>query len=92
MLRGHEGEWLSGFAEGVGHCTSMKAEIKTVYKGPQLAKSMTISKLWVQLDSLMVVGMLRGSLAWTMEHEPLLRRCANLVQSHGWEAVITHCY
>jgi len=40
----------------------------------------------------MVVGMLRVSLAWTREHEPLLRRCASLVKFPGWEVRITHCY
>jgi len=88
VLRGYRGEWLRSFAEGMGHCTLMKAEIKAVYKGLQLTNSMNIPKLGVQLDAQIVAG----SSAWTMERAPLLRRCTNLSKSYAWEIRVTHYY
>ena len=73
-------------------CTSMKAELKALYRGLQLAKSMNIEKLWVQLDSLVVVSMLNGNNSWSREHEPLMDRCKKLIQSQDWEIKISHCY
>lgn len=70
-----------------------KGRNKVVYKGLQLAKGMDIPKLWVQLlDSRLVVDMLSGKVAWSMEHVPLLRRCMKLIQAYEWETKITHCY
>jgi len=42
VLRGSRGEWLTGFAQGLRHCTSMKAEIKAVPEGLQLAKDIHV--------------------------------------------------
>jgi len=92
IIRGCRGEWLGGFAERMGVCTSMKAKIKAVYRGLQLAKSMNIRNLWVKLDSQIVVGMLNGGFPWSKEHEPLLNSCKKLIQSQDWVVKISHCY
>ena len=61
ILWGHRGEWLCGFTEGMGGCTSMKAQLKAVHRGLQLAKNMNVGKLGGQLESQPVVGILTAS-------------------------------
>jgi len=70
----------------------MKAEIKAVYRGFQLAKNMNVRNLWVQLDSLTMVGMLKGDIPWSKEHETLLSICKKFIQSQDWIVKISHCY
>ena len=53
---------------------------------------MNIGKLWVQLDSLVVVDILKGNNPWSKEHEPLPNRCKKLIQSQDWEIKISCCY
>lgn len=58
VLRGSRGEWQWGFAEHAGCCSSMKAELKAVLRGLTIARQRSISKLWVQSDSVVLVGLL----------------------------------
>lgn len=68
VLRGHQhqGDWQCSLGEEMGYYTSMKAELKAVCRGLHLAKSMNIPKIWIQLDSLLVFGTLKGSITWSM--------------------------
>jgi len=83
---------LCGFSEGMGVCSSLKVEIKAIHRGLRLVKSMKIPKLGVQLDSLVVAGMLRDATTWNVEHEPLLCSYVNLIHSGGWEVKVTYYY
>jgi len=71
VLRGDRGEWLCGFGESMGVCTSMKAEIKAVLRGLRITRSLAITRLWVQVDSLSLVGLLKGDSQACAEHAPI---------------------
>ena len=92
VIRGDRGNWIVGFSEHLGHCSSMKAEIRAVFRGLQLAKEENLHKVWIRTDSLVVVGMLTNKMQWHPEHHFLLQQCVRLMQQADWEVTITHCY
>jgi len=51
VIRGDKGEWVHGFSENLGFCTSVKAELRAVLRGLTLANDVRVQKLWVQMDS-----------------------------------------
>ena len=62
VLCGHKGEWLMGFTKNLGICSSMKAKIRAVLREFKIVKEQGISKLWIQLDSKVLVEMLQESM------------------------------
>ena len=92
MIRGERGEWIAGFSENLGHCSSMKAEIRAILRGLRLAEEANFRKVWVRTDSLVVVGMLTNHMQWHPEHQFLLQQCYNLMGKESWEVKISHCY
>ena len=62
-LRNCEGEWLGGFARGVGFTTSCVAEVWTLRDRLNFASSLGIENLIVELDALAIVHLLRNSAA-----------------------------
>ncbi|MCH98804.1 ribonuclease H protein, partial [Trifolium medium] len=44
IIRGNQGEWLGGFAKGVGECSAFIAELWGVFEGLSLAKRMGFRK------------------------------------------------
>ena len=75
VIRGDLGEWICGFEESMGICSSMKDEIKALLRGLKLAIQMNIDQLWVQIDSATLVGLLKGDITLPAEHKPLLHQC-----------------
>ncbi|KAJ8431324.1 hypothetical protein Cgig2_013540 [Carnegiea gigantea] len=92
VLRDEKGGWRGGFSENLGSCSAMKAEICVVLCGLRLAQRLKIRKLWVQLDSMMVVGMFQENISWCPEHVGLLHQCKALLKDNTWDIHISHCY
>ena len=44
VIRGHRGEWICGFVENMGICTSTKAKLKAVLRGLLIAKEKITDK------------------------------------------------
>jgi hypothetical protein len=55
VIRGNQGEWLGGFAKGVGNCSAFMAELWGVFEGLALAKRMGLRKIELHIDSAVVV-------------------------------------
>jgi len=87
-----EGEWIGGFRENLEFCTSFKAELNAILHGLRLARNLQIQRLWIQVDSIMVVEMLKGNTIWCSHHEPILRQCRAMVSYSGWKVKIPHSY
>jgi len=92
VLRDDKGDWKWGFTMNMGHCSSMKAELKAVLKGLQVAKERGVQKLWIKSDSCVLVGMLRGELKTHPAYGVVIKQCKDLLRAEGWETKITHCY
>ena len=84
VLRGYKGKWIYGFGESMGTCTAMEAESKAVLRGLRIAKNLDIKRLWVQVDSSTLVGLLKGDSKLCAEHAFILRQCKDLIYHEGW--------
>ena len=92
VLRDAKGEWLAGFSEHLGHCSSVKAELRAVWRGLSLAKEMQAQRVWLQTDSNVVVSMLAGHTHRHPEHRAIFQKCTRLMEWTGWEVKCTHCF
>ncbi|KAL0001955.1 hypothetical protein SO802_015736 [Lithocarpus litseifolius] len=81
-----EGKWLGGFVRGVGFITSSVAELWALRDGLNLASSLGIENLIVELDALAIVCLLRNSTA-NLALEPLLSDCRNLLRTFPWTRI-----
>ena len=80
LLHNSEGSWLKGFARGVGCTTSCVAELWALRDGLNLASSLGIESLIIQLNALAIVHLLNNSVA-NLALEPLLSDCRNLLRT-----------
>lgn len=92
IFRGTRGEWLYGFAENMGCCTSVKAELKAVFQGLRIACDRGIKKLWVQSNSIVTMGILKDNMVTNSEHAILAGLCKRLISLQDWEVLISHYF
>jgi len=92
VLRDGTGAWIIGFSEHLGHCSAIKAEIRDVLRGLKIAKEECTHKLWLQVDSMVVVSMLTTSTKGNPEYNNLIHQCKALLDWGGWEVKISHCF
>jgi len=62
------------------------------FQGLLLAKEKGSKKLIVQIDLIIVVGTLKGSMTCNARHHGIVQRWNDLLQSLDWEVRVTHCY
>jgi len=79
VVRGSRGEWIRGFSENLGICISAKAELRAVLRGLRMTRALGLSKVWLQADSMVIVGLLRGEGVWNQIHRPLILQCKELI-------------
>ena len=92
VLRGDKGEWICDFRKSMGNCSAMKSEIKAILRGLWIAKDKDIKRVWVQVDSSTLVGLLKDDSTYCAEHASIIRQCRDLIHQEGWEVRISHCY
>lgn len=70
VIRDNRGKLKLGFFEYFGHLTSLEAETCTLLSGLQHAVTLDVCFLWVELDSLLLVNMLKGFVAvpWRLHY------------------------
>ena len=71
MIRGQEGEWITGFARPLERTNSCMVELWALRDGLLLAKELGINNLIVELDALSVVLLMKNSTC-NLLMEPLL--------------------
>ncbi|KAJ8422844.1 hypothetical protein Cgig2_033483 [Carnegiea gigantea] len=76
----------------MGVCPSIRAELRAVLHNLLVAKDNDFKKLEVKVDSMLVVGMLKGSLRCNARHYAIIHRCKGLLESPNWEVTVSHCY
>jgi ribonuclease HI len=91
IIRGNQGEWLGGFAKGVGDCSAFVAELWGVFEGLSLAKRMGFRKIELHIDSVAVVHVIsarntNNKSAWSLQ-----LNIRKLLES-DWEVQITYVY
>jgi len=65
----------SRICENYGVCSSIEAELKAAFIGLRMARQLDCKKVWLQMDSNVLVGMLRGQGNWSPILKPLLLKC-----------------
>ncbi|KAJ8436883.1 hypothetical protein Cgig2_004378 [Carnegiea gigantea] len=79
VLRGDHGEWIKGFTENFEKCTSVKVELRATLRGLKMVRDLGVKKIWLRVDSMIMVGMLRGNGSWNPVHKPLMTQCKQLI-------------
>ena len=92
VLRDGKGEWIVGFSEYVGCCSTVKAELRVVLRGLKIAREMCIRKLWIRIDSKTVITWLTSNTPGLPEYYSLIQQCQQLLSWAGWEVHISHCF
>ena len=80
VIRGHDREWLTGYARPLGQTNSCMAELWALRDGLMLAKELGLNNLIIELDALSVVLLMNNSTS-NMLMEPLLTDCRNLLKA-----------
>jgi ribonuclease HI len=91
VIRGMHGEWLGGFAKGVGLCSAFVAELWGVYEGLRQCHRMGFRKVELDIDSMAVVSVLKNRRSSSSSGCSLLKRIWRLMQ-HDWIIEISHIY
>ena len=92
VLRDETGTWLIGFSEFLGHCSATMAELRAVLRGLQIAKEVATTKLWVQVDSTVIISMLSKDTQCHPAYHSLIKQCKLLIDWAGWVVKISHCF
>ena len=92
VFRDAQGRWMVGFAEYLGRCSAVKAELKAVFRGLRMAREMNFHKLWIRLDSKPVVELLSSCGSGNSECHALIHQSKQLLSWSGWEIKISHCF
>ncbi|PNY00696.1 ribonuclease H [Trifolium pratense] len=91
IIRGSQGEWLGGFAKGVGNCSAFVAELWGVYEGLSYARRLGFMKVELNIDSVTVVNVLTKGTLQSLARAMLVRNIRSLI-ALDWEVSIVHAY
>jgi ribonuclease HI len=91
LMRGSSGEWLGGFAKGLGDCSIESAELWGAWEGLELAWNLGFKQVELRMDALNVVKMLNREKVVTSFGWNLCKRIWRLVEL-DWEVQIRHTY
>lgn len=83
---------VSALAASFGSCCAFKAEIMALHRGLELARSLRIGKLMVQLDSLSCVQTIQSTTPSSGECAHVIDSCRSLINDSQWEVRVSHVY
>lgn len=87
IIRNHCGEFISALVANFGNTNAFRAEAVALLRGLELARSLQIDKLLIQLDSLAGVQVIKSK-NQGRNHV----RCFELIDCPSWMVRITHVY
>ena len=90
LIHNHDGNWVQGYARGLGHTSSFMVELWVLRDGLILAREMRLNNLIIELDALSVVTLMNNDFD-NLLMEPLLTDCRNLLKEIPNKRVI-HIY
>jgi len=91
VLRDEEGAWRGGFALNIGVCSAPLAELWGVYYGLYIAWERRVTRLEIEVDSEIVVGLLKTGINEVHPLSFLVRLCHGFI-SRDWRVRISHVY
>ena len=90
-MRNRLGEWCGGFVLNIGRCSAPLTELWGVYYGLYLAWEKKITRLEVEVDSMVVVGFLTTGIEETHPLSFLVRLCHGFL-GKDWIVRVSHVY
>jgi ribonuclease HI len=91
VIRGSHGEWLGGFAKGVGLCSAFVAELWGVFEGLSLAYRPGFRNVELEVDSETVVCVIKTGCLKSNGGYSLLKRIKQLM-AKDWRVEVSHIY
>ncbi|PNX94270.1 ribonuclease H [Trifolium pratense] len=91
IIRGSQGEWLGGFARGLGNCSAIVAELWGVAKGLSYARRLGFTAVELNVDSVVLVQAIKTGRFSSSVGLPLVKHIRRMLES-DWEIKIEHAY
>lgn len=85
------GTWILGFSRFLGSCSSVMAELWGLVEGLKIAWSMGFKNVWMEMDSKVVVEMVRRGCASCRPYFALVNEARFLLQK-DWSVKVSHAY
>lgn len=92
LIRDHMGTFIAGFHCNLGTATSVLAELGGLVHGLKLAQSLHLQRIIVELDSEVVISMIRMRRSLSLYPKPLLDEALVLIDDTGWICSVNHTY
>ena len=89
LLRDNNGKWMAGFIANLGHCSVMVAKIWGAWYALQLAWKRKVRKLILELDSLLVVQLIKNDPKSINVASSIIMEIRRTL-SFAWEVLIQH--
>ncbi|GAU47307.1 hypothetical protein TSUD_283760 [Trifolium subterraneum] len=91
IIRGSQGEWLGGFAKGLGSCSAVIAELWGVAEGLSYAKRLGFTAVELNVDSIVVAQAVKSGNSNSPVGLPLVKHIRRVLNS-DWEIKVEHAY
>lgn len=91
ILRTEPGKWVLGFTGNIGSCTVEEAELWAVCDGLEITWKLRFSKVRLEVDSQIVVKLIKFEEVAYLRILNLLDKCHNLL-SKDWKVQVQHIY
>jgi ribonuclease HI len=91
IIRGCMGDWLGGFAKGLGECSIEVAELWGAWEGLQLAWNLGFRRVELRMDAMNIVKILNREKVVTTFGWNLCNRIWKIMERE-WEVHIRHTY
>ncbi|KAL2941420.1 hypothetical protein RDABS01_029770 [Bienertia sinuspersici] len=89
-------DWRGGFKQALtanfGICTAYKAELMAVSLGLDMARSLGVRKLEIQMDNKACIQILNNKEYQGGECYHIINHCRALLEADVWEVRLIHCY
>lgn len=92
LVRDSNGSFVRGFYCNLGTATSVSAELWGLVHGLCLAKNLGIQSLLVELDSQVVINMIRMRRTICCYLKPLLDEALQHINDSNWHCSVSHVY
>ncbi|MCH86415.1 putative non-LTR retroelement reverse transcriptase [Trifolium medium] len=91
IIKGNQGEWLRGFAKGVGVCSAFVAELWGVHEGLLYAWRLGFTAVKLNIDSIAVVDAIKNGRKSSSIRNSLVKQIRRSLEL-DWDIKIVHAY
>ncbi|KAL2937063.1 hypothetical protein RDABS01_020512 [Bienertia sinuspersici] len=92
IIRDCQGGLLRAFSANFGICSAYRAKLKAVAYGLDLARTLGIKNLVVQMDNQACIQSIQSEEYVGGECFHILNLCRNIIKQTNWNVKLEHCY